>query len=43
MLNYSRFNSVGRKGDLDLDIKKLIEIGEDWRLFLSKRKDVGEE
>ena len=40
MLNYSRFNSRGRKDELDEDIKKLIQLGEDWRITLSKRKDV---
>jgi putative RecB family exonuclease len=43
MLNYSRFNAKGRKGELDEDIMKDIEIGEDWRLSLSKRKDVDDE
>jgi putative RecB family exonuclease len=43
MLNHSKFNSHGRKGELQEDIQKLIEIGEDWRITLSKRKDVEEE
>jgi len=41
MINYSRFNARGRKGVLDKDIMKLIEIAEDWRITLSKKK--GEE
>jgi putative RecB family exonuclease len=43
MLNYSRFNAQGRKGELDSEIMKKIEIGEDWRITLSKRKDVEDE
>jgi putative RecB family exonuclease len=43
MLNYSRFNSFGRKGELDKDVMKEIGIGEDIRISLSKRKDVGED
>jgi hypothetical protein len=43
MLNHSKFNSHGRKGELHEDIQKLIEIGEDWRVTLSKRKDGDEE
>lgn len=43
MLNYMRFNSRGRKDELDNDIKKLIELGEDWRITISKRKDVEDE
>jgi len=43
MLNHMKFNSHGRKGELHKDIQKLIEIGEDWRLSLSKRKDGEEE
>jgi hypothetical protein len=42
MLNHMKFNSHGRKGELHEEIQKLIELGEDWRLSLSKRKD-GEE
>jgi putative RecB family exonuclease len=42
MLNHMKFNSQGRKGELHKDIQKLIEIGEDWRLNLSKRKEEGE-
>jgi len=45
MINYSRFNARGRKGELDKEIMTEggVGIGEDWRLSLSKRKDVGEE
>ncbi len=43
MLNYSRFNSLGRKGELDEEIKKKISFEEDYRISLSKRKDVNEE
>ncbi|MFA5061406.1 MAG: PD-(D/E)XK nuclease family protein [Candidatus Pacearchaeota archaeon] len=43
MLNYSRFNAQGRKGELDSEIMQKIEMGEDWRITLSKRKDVEEE
>lgn len=43
MLNYMKFNSKGRKGELDKEVMNKIEIGEDVRLSLSKRKDVGDE
>jgi hypothetical protein len=43
MLNYSRFNARGRKGVLDKDVMRKIEIGEDWRISLSKRNGGGEE
>ena len=39
MLNYSRFNSRVRKGELDEDIMDGIEMGEDWRVSLSRRKE----
>ncbi len=42
MLNYSRFNSLGRKGELDKTIMKKVGVGEDWRVSLSKRRDLGE-
>jgi hypothetical protein len=42
MLNYMKFNSHGRKGELDKDVMNEIEIGEDIRISLSKRKDVDE-
>lgn len=43
MLNYSKFNSQGRKGELDKDIMNQVSLEEDWRITLSKRKDVGED
>jgi len=43
MLNYSRFNSKGRKGELDKEIREKISFEEDYRISLSKRKDVNEE
>lgn len=43
MLNYSRFNSLGRKGELDKEIMDKVSMEEDWRITLSKRKDVEEE
>ena len=44
MLNHMKFNSHGRKGELHEEIQKLIELDEDWRITLSRRKDVdGEE
>ncbi len=43
MLNHMKFNSHGRKGELHEEIQKLIELGEDWRITLSKRKDREEE
>jgi putative RecB family exonuclease len=42
MLNYSKFNAQGRKGDLDKDIMKVVELGEDYRVNLSKRKDLND-
>ena len=43
MLNYSRFNSKGRKGELDEEIREKISFEEDYRISLSKRKDINEE
>ncbi len=40
---YPRLNSKVVKGDVDKDLMKKIEFGEDWRVTLSKRKDVGDE
>ena len=40
MLNYSRFNAKARKGELDEDVMKEVELGEDWRVGLSKRGDL---
>ena len=42
-LNYMKLNSGVIKGDLDEEIKKLVDVVKDFRLSLSKRKDVGEE
>lgn len=43
MLSYAKVNSGILKGDVDKDIKKMIELEKSFRLSLSKRKDVGEE
>ena len=43
MLNYMRLNSKVIKGDLDKEIKDKVDIVRDFRLSLSKRKDVEEE
>ena len=40
MLNYMKFNSSVIKGDVDEDLKKMIEVVKSWRLSLSRRKDV---
>ncbi len=40
MLNYSKFNSRGRKGELDKEIMSKVSLEEDWRVSLSKSKDV---
>jgi putative RecB family exonuclease len=37
MLNYSRFNAYGRKGELDPEIRDMVGIGEDWRVSVSKK------
>jgi len=42
MVCYPRFNSKILKGELDEEIKDKVEITKDWRLSLSKRKDVEE-
>ncbi|MBU0962570.1 MAG: PD-(D/E)XK nuclease family protein [Nanoarchaeota archaeon] len=41
MLNYMRLNSGVIKGGVDDEIKKLVEIVKDFRLSLSKRRDIG--
>lgn len=41
-LNYMKLNSGVIKGDLDEEIKKLVDVVKDFRLSLSKRKDVDE-
>ncbi len=43
MLNYMKFNSQGRKGELDKEVMKEVELGEDWRVSVSKRKDLEDE
>lgn len=43
MLNYSKFNTQGRKGELDKDIMSNVFLEEDWRVNLSKRKDLEED
>lgn len=43
MLNYSKFNAQGRKGELDKDIMGKVSLEEDWRVSLSKRKDLEED
>ena len=42
MLSYAKVNSVVIKGEVDKDIKKMVEIEKGFRLGLSKRGDVGE-
>jgi len=42
-LNYMKFNSGVIKGNVDDEIKKLIDIVKDFRLSLSKRKEGEEE
>ena len=42
MINYSRFQSRTIKGEMNEDVKKMVEIEKGWRLSLSKRKDVEE-
>jgi hypothetical protein len=43
MICYPKINSKVLKGEMDKDLKKMINIGKDWRVTLSKRKDVEEE
>lgn len=40
ILSYPRLNSLGRKGELDNEIINKISLEEDWRVSLSKRKDL---
>jgi putative RecB family exonuclease len=43
MINFMKFQSGVLKDVVDKDIKKEVEIGKDFRLSLSKRKDVDDE
>jgi DNA-binding transcriptional MerR regulator len=43
MICYPKINSKVLKGEMDKDLKKMINIEKDWRVTLSKRKDVEEE
>jgi len=43
MINFMKFQSNILKDELDENIKKMVDIIKDFRLSLSKRKDVGEE
>jgi hypothetical protein len=43
MVCYPKLNSKVIKGEIDKRVKKMLEIIKDWRLSLSKRKDVEEE
>ena len=43
MINFMKFQSTAIKGNIDEEIKKMIEIIKDYRLSLSKRKDVEDE
>lgn len=42
-INFMRLQSKVLKDEIDEEIKKMVDIEKDFRLFLSKRKDVGEE
>ncbi len=41
-INYSRLNSSIKKGELDKEISEKISFEEDWRVSLSKRKEIEE-
>lgn len=43
MINFMRFQSKFLKGEIHEDVAKMIQKEKDYRLSLSKRKDVGEE
>jgi len=43
MICYPRLNSKVLKGEVEDEIKKKVKIEKDWRITLSKRKDVEEE
>ena len=43
MINYPRFGSKATKGQLDSEIKDKVDFEEEFRISLSKRKDVEQE
>ena len=43
MLNYMRLNSGVLKGKIDEEIKRMVDVVQDYRLNLSKRKDLEKE
>jgi len=43
MVCYPRLNSKIISGSIDNELKKMVDIIQDFRLSLSKRKDVEEE
>ena len=43
MINFMKLQSKVIKDEVDEDIKEEVEIGKDFRLSLSKRKDVEED
>ncbi len=43
MINFMKFQSKITKGEVHEDISKMIEREKDWRVSVSKKKDVGEE
>lgn len=42
MINFMKLNSSVVKENIDKEIQKRIEVVKDFRLSLSKRKDLGE-
>ncbi|VVB82726.1 PD-(D/E)XK nuclease superfamily protein [uncultured archaeon] len=43
MICYPKLNSKAIKGEIDKDLKKMIDIEKDFRLSLSQRKDIEDE
>ena len=43
MVCYPKINSKILKGEIEEDIKKMVDLEKDFRLSLSRRKDVGDE
>lgn len=43
MICYPKLNSKMLKDEIDEEIKKMVDVVKDFRLSLSKRKDLGEE